>query len=65
MRDPRTLLLIVTNIVLGLLVVGFVVAIATGWLCEMVAKWKKRRSVSAELDRYEDQLFGAGHRRKR
>jgi uncharacterized membrane-anchored protein YhcB (DUF1043 family) len=64
MHDPRTFWLTVTNIALGVAVVVLVVGIATGTLCEIVAKWRKRSSLDAELDRNMHRLFDASRGRK-
>ena len=58
MHDPRTFWLTVTNIVLGLLVVALVVGVATGTLCELFDRWKKRRTSEADLDREVRELYG-------
>jgi len=50
-HDPRTILLTVTNIVLGFGVVVLVLGVITGTLCDVVARWKRRRSLNSELDR--------------
>jgi len=64
MDDPRTFWLIVTNVILGLAVVLAVLGVVTGTLCELVAHWKKRRDVGAELDRDMRHFFGATRSRK-
>jgi hypothetical protein len=58
MSDPRTFWLVVTNIVLGAAVVLLILGLATGVLCELVVKLKKRHSAWAELDRDMQRMFG-------
>lgn len=58
MRDTRTLWLIVTNAVLGLLVILGIAGIATGVLCDAVARIRKRRRAAAEMDRDLREIFG-------
>lgn len=63
MHDPRTFWLIVTNIVLGLAVVGLVLGVMTGIVCELVAKWRQRHTMSDELDEDMRRMFhGSRHR---
>lgn len=64
MHDPKTFWLTVTNIILGVAVVGVLLAVATGVLCEFIAKIKKRHSIGAELDRDMRAFFGGPHLRK-
>lgn len=69
MSDPRTFWLTVMNVVLGLAVVLLVAGVVTGILCEMVAKWRKRRAVWDELDRdmwraFHDAAAPGGRRRR-
>ncbi|MGA2132719.1 MAG: hypothetical protein ABSH50_10535 [Bryobacteraceae bacterium] len=49
--DPETHWLIVTNIILGLVVVLCVAIMAGGMVHEVIARLRKRRRVSAEIDR--------------
>ena len=58
MHDPRTLLLSITNIVLGLVVILCAAAILMACFSGAVERWKRRRAINAELDSYEDRLFG-------
>jgi hypothetical protein len=58
MHETRTLWLIVTNAVLGLLVILAIVGIATGVLCDTVARIRQRRRDAAEMDRDLRQIFG-------
>jgi hypothetical protein len=58
MPETRTVWLIVTNAVLGLLVILAIVGIATGVLCETVARIRKRRRAAAEMDRDLREIFG-------
>ena len=64
MSDPRALWLIVTNVVLGAAVVVVILGIATGALCELVTKLKKRHAAWAELDRDMLRMFGGSHHRR-
>lgn len=64
MSDPRTFWLTITNIVLGGLVIALVVGIATGTLCEIVAKLRRRHSMENELERDMRRLFGSPPRNK-
>jgi len=57
MHDPRTFWLTVTNIALGAAVVLLILGIATGALCETVARWRQRRRLVEELDRDMHRLF--------
>jgi hypothetical protein len=61
MGDPKTFWLTVTNILLGAAVVGLTLAVATGVLCEFVARLKKRHNTSRELDRDMREMFQTGH----
>ena len=58
MSDPRVFWLVLTNVVLGAAVVVVILGIATGVLCELVAKVKRRHAAWAELDRDMQRLFG-------
>jgi len=58
-HDPRTIILTVTNIVLGVAVVLLVLGVITGSLCDVVSQWKKRRFISSELDRDMRELLAA------
>jgi hypothetical protein len=64
MDDPRTFWLIVTNIILGIAVLLAVIGVLTGTLCELMADWKKRRNIGAELDRDLRNVFGVTRFRK-
>lgn len=50
-NDPETHWLIVTNVVLGLVVVLCVVIMAGGIVYEIAARRRKRRRMEAEIDR--------------
>jgi uncharacterized membrane protein len=58
MPETKTLWLIVTNVVLGLLVVLAIAGIATGVLCDTVARIRKRRRAAEEMDRDLREIFG-------
>ncbi len=58
MPDPRVFWLTVTNIVLGLLVLLLVVGIATGVLCDLVARIRKRHAAVREMDGDMRRYFG-------
>jgi len=53
----ETFWLTVANIVLAAAVIAAVAGVATGVLCELVGKWKKRHAEYAELDRDMKELF--------
>jgi cytochrome c oxidase assembly factor CtaG len=57
MNDPKTFWLTVMNIVLGLAVVLMILGVCCGVICEFVAKLKRRRTLSEELDRDMEHLF--------
>lgn len=61
MHDPRAFWLILTNILLGAAVLILILGVLTGVLCEAVAKWRRRRGVSAELDDDMRRLFHRTH----
>ena len=63
MRDPRTFWLTVTNIVLGVTVVVLLAGIVTGVLCDVVARLRKRRKLSHELDDDMRHMFADWRRR--
>jgi len=56
MHDPRTYWLVVSNIVLGIAVLLVVLTVITSVLCELVAKWRRRREIR-NLDREMGHLF--------
>ena len=58
MKDPRTIYLVVTNIVLGAAVVLLILAVATGTLCDFIVKLKRRHDAEAELDQDMHRMFG-------
>ena len=58
MHETRTVWLIVTNAVLGLLVILAIAGLATGVLCDTVARIRKRRRAEAEMDRDLREIFG-------
>jgi hypothetical protein len=58
MKDPRTIFLVVTNIVLGAAVLLLILGVVTGTLCELVVKLKRRHDAEAELDRDMHHMFG-------
>ncbi len=64
MSDPRTFWLVVTNIVLGAAVVLLILGLATGVLCELVVKLKKRHAAWTELDRDMQHMFGVRDRKR-
>jgi hypothetical protein len=57
MSDPRTFWLIVTNIVLGLVLLLLILGIVTGVLCDHVAKFRNRHARMGEIDRDMRRLF--------
>lgn len=53
----------VTNIVLGLLVIVLLFGVVIRIVCEFVARWRRRRRVSHEIDNDMRRLFhGLRHR---
>jgi hypothetical protein len=61
MHDPRTFWLTLTNIVLGLAVAAVTFGVVTGIIFDGVARFRKRRRVSHELDREMRRMFhGSG-----
>ena len=57
MQDPRTFWLTVTNIVLGLGVVSMLFGVLSGVLCEVLAKRRKHRKVSREIEEDMRRMF--------
>ena len=64
MSDPRTIFLVVTNIVLGVAVVLLVLGVVTGTLCDLIVALKRRHAAWAELDRDMHRMFGVPFARK-
>lgn len=64
MKDPRTITIIVMNIVLGVLVLILVWGVAAEVICEFVGRLRKRHSAERELDRDMERYFGHTHFRK-
>ena len=64
MHDPRTFWLTVTNIALGTTLLLLILGVATGVLCEYLARLKKQRDACKEIDRELPGLFhNSGGRR--
>ena len=57
MHDPRIFWLTVTNIVLGVAVIVILAGVVTGVLCDVVARVRKRRKLSHELDEDMRRMF--------
>jgi uncharacterized membrane protein len=51
MSDPKTFWLTVTNIILGVLVLLLLWGIVAGTICDLVARFRKRRAAMREMDR--------------
>jgi hypothetical protein len=57
MDDPQTSRLTLTNIALGLAVALLVLGVATGILCEFVARLRRRHTIRNDLDEELRHLF--------
>ena len=57
MHDPRTLLLTITNIALGLAAVLLVLGVVAAVLCEFVARLRRRHTLEHQMDRELQHLF--------
>ena len=58
MKDPRTIWLVATNIVLGAALVLLILVLVTGTICDLIVKLKRRHAAWAELDRDMQHMFG-------
>jgi hypothetical protein len=57
MHDPRTFWLTVTNIALGVALVLLILGILTGSVCDLVARLKRRHTLSDDIDREMHRMF--------
>ena len=64
MSDPRTFWLVVTNIMLGVVVIALFLVVAIASAFEMLRRLQVRRSVWRELNGDMERYFGCPHTRK-